>query len=565
VSGGVLGAEVTHPVPILLIIGFAVLAGSMGAGLFRRLRIPQVVGYIAIGVLVGRSGFRIIDRATLDALEPFHFFALGVIGFMIGGELHREVFRRQGRQFLKILLGEGLGAFVVVTAAVTVLAWALTGDAATSAALGIVLGAVSSATAPAATVEVLREYKTRGLLTTTVFALVALDDGLALGLYSVAASVAAVIVGAGGGSFLGSIAHAARMLLGAVALGAAAGVALNFAIRRVRERGKTLTAIVGMLALVLGLARLLDLEVILAAMVLGVTITNMAARRTNEAFQIMERFAPPIYVLFFVFVGAGLEVAGMPPWMWAVAGVYVLGRSGGKILGARLGAAWADAPRRVRNYLGLCLFDQAGVAIGLAILARSRFGDASPVGAAVFTIITASTFLVQIIAPPCVKLAAKRAGEVGLNVTEEDLALSYRVGDVMEASPPRLGEGTTLAEILRTIASSDTMAYPVTDDDGRLTGVITIHDLKQSFLAEGLMNWLVAHDLMQPPSDIVTRDTPLQEAMLQMREQGLDYLPVVASAEDRRLEGMLEYQGVERMLSREILRRRQQADGVPAA
>ena len=167
-------------IPVLLLIGGVILAGTIGGRLFEFLRVPQVVGYIVIGVILGKSGFQFIDDATLAALQPLNFLALGIIGFLIGGELKSSVFRRHGKQFIVILLAEGIVAAVVVGVLIAGITYLATGNAATAAAFGLVLGAIASATAPAATVDVVWEYKTRGILTTTVLAIVALDDGLAL-------------------------------------------------------------------------------------------------------------------------------------------------------------------------------------------------------------------------------------------------------------------------------------------------------------------------------------------------------------------------------------------------
>ncbi len=555
--------DMSH-VPTLMIVGFALFAGTVGARVFQRLRIPQVVGYIAIGLLLGRSGLGLLGEETIARLLPFSFFALGVIGFMIGGELHREVFRRFGRQFFTILLAEGISAFLLVGALVTVLAYLWTGNLASALALGLVLGAISSATAPAATVDVLWEYKTRGILTTTVFAIVALDDGLALVLYSISSTIAMQLLGAES-DLLSALGGAGYELGGAIVVGSAGGWLLYALMKWARARDKVLVFILGTLALVLGAALMLELDLILAAMVLGATISNLAPRRTNEAFQIVEQFAPPIYVLFFVFVGARLSIGNMSGWMWAIAFAYVGGRTGGKFLGSYLGARWAHAGETVRKYLGLCLFSQAGVAIGLAILAAERFGAAGSelsqtMAGVILTVVTATTFLVQVIGPPCVKFAVQKAGEVGLNITEEDLARSYTVESVMDATPPAFLERTTLAEILRTIADSDAMAYPVTDAEDHLVGVITIRDLKTSFTAEHLTHWLLAHDLMQPATDTITPDVPLPEALLRLREKGLEFLIVVSKDEHPRLRGLLELHGAERLLSREVVRRRQLAD-----
>jgi Kef-type K+ transport system membrane component KefB len=552
--------EPSH-IPILLVIGFAVLAGASGARVFQWLRIPQVVGYIAVGVAIGRSGFRLIDSQVIDGLLPFSFFALGVIGFMIGRELQAERFRRFGRQFTIIMIAEGTGAFLLVGAGVTAVMFLVTHSLQQALAYGLVLGAISSATAPAATVDVLWEYKSRGPLTTTVFAIVAMDDAFALFLFSVVSSIAVGLMSGESGGLLGNLGHTAWELLGGAGLGALAGFALNQVLRLARDYDKALTFTLGALALVLGLATWLKVDLILASMALGMTLANLAPRRSGEAFRIMERFAPPIYVLFFVLVGAQLNVAGLPAWMWGLAGAYVLSRTVGKLSGAYLGARLARAPAVLRKYLGLCLFSQAGVAIGLAILAGIRFRDVSGMGNNIVMVVTATTLIVQIIGPPCVKAAIFRAGEAGMDVTEEDLMESYRVRDVMDADVPTVAERTTLVDILNLIARSDTFVYPVVDEDGLLSGQISIQHLRQFLSSHDLTHWMVAYDLMDEVPDVVSADTPLSEAVTRMREQGLDSLPVTRSADSRELAGTLELRKVNHRLTQEVLRRRSEADG----
>lgn len=549
-----------HPhLPILLIIGIAIFMGSLGARAFQKMRIPQVVGYIAIGLLLGQSGLNLIKPEAVQSMNYFNFFALGVIGFMIGGELHREIFQKHGKKFLVVLMAEGFGAFVVVSTVVAVAAYFITNDVTTSAAIGIVLGAIASATAPAATVDVLWEYKTRGPLTTAVFAIVALDDGLALVLYGIAVSIAAKLTG-GSASVWSALGYTAYELLGAVAIGMISGVGLNYLIRRMRDPERTLTVIIGALGIVIGLAVMIDIDLILAAMALGVTVANLAPRRSRESFVILERFAPPIYVLFFVIVGARLNVSGMVGWMWVLAIAYVVARTVGKMVGATLGARWAHTHECIRKYMGLCLFSQAGVAIGLAILSADRFDqplyDGLTMGDAIIMIVTATTFLVQIIGPPCVKMAVQKAGEVGLNVTEADLVKTYTVGDVMDRTAPNLPNDMLLANALPAIADMDAMSYPVVDGNDKLCGIITIDELKKSF---GLADWLLTCDVMQPVSDKVDEAMRLEEALTQMRELGFEYMPVVAGDDENRYVGMLELRAVNSFLSREILRRRERA------
>ena len=553
----VTNVDPTH-LPTMLVVGLAIFFGTIGAKIFQRLRIPQVVGYICIGLIVGRSGLHIIDAAAIKNLEPFSFFALGVIGFLIGGELHRDVFRKYGMQFFKILLAEGMGAFIVVGAATGLTIWLVQGNAPMAIAMGLLFGAIASATAPAATVDVLWEYKSLGVLTTMVFAIVALDDGLALALYGIVSSVADNLTGKGTGQFLGALGNIARELLGAVALGVAAGFILNFLLRRIRQEDRGLGLIIGWMALVIGCSLVLHLDLIVAAMALGATLTNLAPRRSHPAFKIVESFATPIYVLFFVSVGARLSVGSLPAWMWILVLVYSVGRTVGKMGGAYLGARWANAAPSVRRYFGLCLFSQAGVSVGLAILASSRFEG--EVGNIIILTVTTSTFAMQLIGPPCVKFAIRKAGEIGLNVTEADLIEERTVADVVDRKSPSFNEGTPMTDILRVIAETDATAYPVVDDDNRMIGIITLTGLKQSFRAEGMSQWLVAFDVMEPAPDTITEDAPLAEAMARMSAQSLEYLPVVKSEQDLRLAGVIEARRVKRMLGHEIIRRRHAAE-----
>ncbi len=549
--------------PIILIIGMSVFIGTLISKLFQRLRIPQVVGYIVIGLFLGNSGIGFITPESIEKLRYFNFFALGIIGFMIGGELHRDVFKKYGKQFIGILVLEGISAFFIVGILSGLITYFVTSDVSKAVALGLILGAISSATAPAATVDVLWEYKARGPLTTAVFAIVALDDGLALLLYGISASIAAKLVG-GSGSILEALGHSGYELFGAIVIGIGAGWGLNFLIRSVRDHDKTLTFVLGTLGMVIGLNVMLGLDLILSSMTLGLVVMNLAPRRSRESFDIIERFAPPIFVLFFVIVGARLSIGSMTGWMWILAIAFVLGRSLGKIFGAGFGGRIFKAHENVRKYLGLCLFSQAGVAIGLAILASDRFTTeltaGITVGDAVILIVTATTFLVQIIGPPCVKVAIEKAGEAGMNVTEEDILAMYKVRDVMDSETPAFAKNTTITVILPQIARTNTLSYPVIDSERSLLGIITLDSLKSSFISEGLIDWLLAFDVMSPVTDVVTEDIPLSEAITRMREQELEYLPVVQCDNNNRLAGMIEYRAVNRFISNEILKRSQQSD-----
>ena len=550
---------------ILLLVGLAIFGGTVGARIFKRLRIPQVLGYIFIGILAGEAVLGIVKRETVSDLGALSFLALGFIGFMIGGELRWEIFKKYGRQLMTILLTEGLGPLLAVGALTFGVTYWATGNVHLAGVLGLLLGAIASATAPAATVAVLWEYKTRGALTTAILAIIALDDGLALLLYGFASSLAGLISG-NGESWVRVLALGPlREIGGAIVLGAAAGWVLSFVIKRRREQALILAISVGLILLVVGLAMALELDVILSAMVLGLTVANLVPRRSRDTFKLIKAFAPPIYVLFFVMVGAHLSFENISGWVLWLAIAYAVGRAGGKIFGTWLGASWAKAGQTIRNYLGMCLFSQGGVAVGLAVIANHNFSKALPgttivPGEIIVMVIIATTVVFEILGAPLVKLGVKKAGEVGLDVTERDLIESYSVADVMTKHPPVLQENSPAGHILKVFSDYESLCYPVVNAQGKLTGMITIGEVKEAFATQAFQEWVLAFDLMEPVLDKTTAQTPLHEALERMREFKLDYLPVVAGPGDDKLVGLIEQRSVNRALTEEIIRRQSLAD-----
>jgi Kef-type K+ transport system membrane component KefB/predicted transcriptional regulator len=544
---------------VVLLFGLIVLGGAFGARLFQRLRIPQVVGCIVVGILLGEV-LGVITPHTIEMLEPFMMFALGIIGFMIGAELRGEVFRKYGKQFFIILFSQGMGAFVLAAIGGSVVAWFITGSVPESIAVGLVLGAIASATAPAATVNVLWEYKTKGALTTTVLAIVALDDALALLLYRGAATGAKALIGTGGSSVLGTTLILLGEIAGAIALGVLAGVLLYFLLKFVKADDKVLDFALASLLLVVGVSIIPGIDPILPAMTLGITVANLMPRQSKATFELVEKFAPPIYISFFVLAGAHMEFGRITSWMVVMILVYVLCRAAGKITGAWFGGKWSQAPAVVRKYLGICLLPQAGVAIGLAILASQQFGP--ELGHTIVIVVMTGTFLMEIFGPMLVKAGVKRAGEVGLNITEEDLIKTYTVADVMDSSPTSIKEDLPLQQILGVFSTSESVYYPVIDAQSRITGVITIPDIKEMFANQDVAGWLLACDVAEPVRDKTTPDEPLEEVIDQMRRYHLENVPVVAGKDKDELVGVLDYSKALRKISTEVLHRRQKADGL---
>lgn len=396
----------------LATIGLAVAIAFFVGQAVRRIGIPQVVGFIMAGVLLGPSFLHLIPEDLNTSLTFVSSIALGLIGFDMGGHLRFRELRKLGRSILLIVLFEAFGAFALVGAGVFVLTRSLH--------TALIFAALSSATAPAATVDVLAEYHASGPLTTSLLAVVGLDDALSLLLFSVTAAVAESTLAAGGDlSVIGVLKLPFFEIGGSVALGIVLGLMLNFAMRRFHLLAREADAIVlpiGVVFICAGLSQALGLSLILTTMVLGIVVVNREPEHGRYVRSTIEQAGPVIYVLFFVLAGARFRVADLPAMGW-LGVAYILLRTVGKYLGAWTGGTLGRAAHSVRANLGLALLSQAGVALGLALESQRRFaalgGEGAALGNLVLSVITATTLVVQLVGPVGVKLAITRAGEVG--------------------------------------------------------------------------------------------------------------------------------------------------------
>lgn len=546
---------------VLFVIGLGIFGGVIGAWIFQRLRIPQVVGYIAVGLIIGETGFHFVTQEDVRMLRPFSLFALGIIGFLVGGELKLAEFRKYARQFAAMLLGEGVAAFSLVGVMTGLVAYTAVHDVATAVAIGVVFGAIASATDPASTIDVLWEYRARGVLTTSITAIVALDDALAMMLYGLGTSLAQLLT-TGSGSIAGEMAKVSMELLGAGVLGFALAMLLVGVLRVLHEPEKTVSMAVGVILLSICIAQAFDMDVILVTMTLGFTLVNMAPRRSMELFRLMRSFSTPIYVLFFVLVGARLSLARMPGWLLLIVFLYVIGRSVGKMGGAYWGARLTGSEASVRKYLGMGLFAQGGVAVGLSIMASQRLGniqvnDDLALGDVVIFTVAATTLIVQIIGPPMVKLAIKLGGEIGRNVTEEDVIASWTVADVMDTDIEPINEGMPLRRVIQVFVDNVYTTYPVVNLGNQTVGTVSLEGLKDVIAEQDTWEWLLVSDIMQPLQDKASPKQPLIEALIQMRELQIDEMPVVADDSGGSPAGMLNQIRIRKRLSEELVRRQQ--------
>lgn len=542
---------------VLILFGIGVIGGILSATVVKKLKVPQVLGYILTGIIIGGSGLNIVTSEDIIRLRQFNYFALGIIGFLVGSEISFATFKKYARQFSAILFGEGLLAFALVCIAVTLVLNRITGNFQVSLAAGIVFAAIASATDPASTISVLWEYRTAGILTTTIIAIVALDDALAMTLYGIGTSVAQLLSGSGG-EIERQIINIGVELFGSIGLGVFAGFIVDRVVRKSSQHEMITAVAIGIILLLIGVCVRYDMDVILAAMAMGITVVNLSPKRSKELINRINAFSTPIYMLFFVLVGSRLTIGKMPGWLWLIVGLYVVLRSTGKMVGAWLGAKISKAEMVVQKYTGLTLFAQGGVAIGLSIMASGHLANVKvagelALGDVVIFGVTATTFIVQIIGPPLVKLAVSYAGEVGKKVTEEDVIDKLTVGELTSGDVVPVFEDTTVRDVVSLLGESKYGFLPVLDRNGRFIGVVTMNEIRDVLFDQSLWDILVAPDIMESSQEYVRKDQPLREAMKVMDQLQVDQLPVVDTTDKGKFAGILDRKSIRGRVREKLL------------
>lgn len=542
----------------VLLLGIILFVGAAGGWLFQKLKIPQVVGYIVMGILIGSSGFHILEPTVIAALDPVSTVALSLIGFLVGGELKIGTIKKYGKQFVSILLFEAITPAIVVGIVISSVVYLFTKDGVKAVSLGLLLGAICSATAPAATTDVLVEYRTRGPLTTTVYGIVAMDDAVALILYTIASTIVTPIIGGQATSFGMQLLNILREIGGSIFVGGLIGLVLSQICKYLlNDDGRLLSFSLGALFLCTGVSQICHFDNILTAMTLGFFMINFAPAKTRLIFPLVSKYTPPIYVLFFVLVGAKLNIWIITPFLGILALIYVIGRTLGKAIGSTFGAWITHAPKTVQKYLPFCLLSQAGVAIGLSIAAGHDFPDS--VGPEILLIITATTFIVQLLGPICVKVGVTKAGECGLNVTVEDIKKTARVVDVTwgknhicdAESPSIVNETDTLFTILNSFSRNQNLNYVVKNSNNELVGMISLEHLKEVMQIGDFVESMLAMDVMDKVGITCKPSTLLPDAYQLFDEYDVDAIPIISP--DGEPLGILEKNTVDHYLHTRII------------
>lgn len=382
------------------------IAAAMAAGLlFNRLAklvsLPNVTGYLIAGLLIGPSVFGLISRDGAASLSPFVDIALGFIAYSIGGEFKLSTIKAIGTKSITITLFQALTAVVLVD----VVVWACGFDL----PLALTLGAIAAATAPAATLMVVRQYKAKGPVTQTLLPVVAMDDAVGLIVFAVSVSLARIMSDGGEMSVRTMLFEPMLEIFLSLALGCAIGVVLCVAMRFFHSKDNFLCISIMGVLLGVGLADMWGLSSLLLCMAIGAIVSNLRAD-SDSILEGCERWTPPLFMLFFVISGAELDIAAIPS-VGILGVVYILVRSFGKYAGTYVGSLAVKADPNVRKYLGFALLPQAGVAIGMAQMCAAELPKYA---AQINTVVLCATLIYELIGPVITKIALTKAGEIEL-------------------------------------------------------------------------------------------------------------------------------------------------------
>jgi Kef-type K+ transport system membrane component KefB len=380
-------------------LAIAMLLALLSSKLMKKIKLPNVTGYLIIGLLAGPYCLKILSKDVIDQLSIIPDIALGFIAFSIGAEFKLSYLEQVGKAPVIIAFTEGFGA----TLAVDLILIALGNDVSFS----IVLGSIAAATAPAATLMVVRQYKAKGPVTDMLLPVVAIDDAVAIIAFGLSVAIAKAINSTESVSLAATILDPVLEILGALLFGALLGVILKFLTKWFTGRGNRLSAAIAMILVCIGVSNMLGLSPLMACMAMSAIFVNLSSV-SDKVFEQVDRFTPPVFMLFFFVSGADLNINILPS-VGVIGLLYVIFRVVGKVAGAALGAKISNVEAVVKKYLGYTLIPQAGVAIGLTSVAMEVVPE---YGTKIRTIVLCGTVIYELIGPVVTKLALKKAGEI---------------------------------------------------------------------------------------------------------------------------------------------------------
>ena len=407
---------------ILLSLSISLLAGLLLSRLAKLLKLPAVTAYLVAGIVVGPyclGAFKVdgLGFTSMENVEQFSILcdvALGFIAFSIGNEFRLSQLKKIGKQATIVGILQAVFTTLLVDAALILLHFAMPEQLPLEAA--IVLGAIASATAPAATLMVVKQYKAKGPVTEILLPVVALDDAVGLVLFAISFGIAKAL-GVGNVDVISVLVIPLLEVVLSLALGSAMGALFHFCERFFHSRSKRLSVSIAFVFMTIALS-MVKIEIgrveiafssLLTCMMLGTIFCNICDF-SEELMARVDRWTAPLFVLFFVLSGAELELSVFTNVMVLVIGlVYILARSAGKYTGALLSCKWVNCDEKIVKYLGITLLPQAGVALGMAMKSEALGGD---IGILISNITLFAVLIYELVGPMLTKLALMKSGDI---------------------------------------------------------------------------------------------------------------------------------------------------------
>lgn len=403
---------------VLLAISVILLTGLLFTKIAKVLHFPNVTGYLVGGLIIGPSILGLVNKEMLTGLNILCDVALGFIALTIGFNFKVSYFKKVGAKPFIIALFEALMASVFVFCAVMIYSFIAGKDAlgGQPVVFALMLASIASATAPAATLLVIKQYKAKGEVTDNLLSVVAIDDAVALIIFGFSMTFALRIFNhTSGGNIALSIVTPFLEIILSLVIGIILGIVLVLLIHFFKGRSNRICCVIAICFAGIGIDQLinnafsLNLSTLLTCMMIGAVLVNFS-NHILDVMPLIDRFTPAIYMLFFVVSGADLELKAVIS-VGIIGIIYIIVRVLGKYIGAIIGSVISKAGKNTTKYLGWCLIPQAGVALGLSGLVATTFTN-SPIGSQIRTIILCATLIYELIGPLVVKITLTKAKEI---------------------------------------------------------------------------------------------------------------------------------------------------------
>ena len=406
---------------VLLSLSIAMLAGLMMSRLTKKFNLPAVTAYLVAGILIGPyclgqlgiEGLGFISHENVESFSLISNVALGFIAFSMGSEFHLEELKKTGRQATVIAIFQALVATLFVDIALIALHFIMPEKLPLSCA--ITMGAIATATAPAATLMVVKQYKAEGPLTKILLPIVALDDVVGLIVFAISFGIAKALE-MGQIDLVSVLVNPIIEVIASLVLGSVIGFLFHYTEQFFHSRSKRMTISVTYVFLAVALSMLhfsigpvtVGFSSLLVCMMMGTIFCNMCDF-ADELMDRMDRWTGPIMVLFFVISGAELQFTVFADWAIILVGVvYIIFRSAGKIIGANISSKFVKCTPTIQKYLGITLLPQAGVCLGMSLTALSLGAP----GVIIRNISLFAVLIYELVGPLLTRIALEKAGEI---------------------------------------------------------------------------------------------------------------------------------------------------------